>query len=167
MVCCPETDIALMGPPPGMKNVEQPPPAVLLGSRRGRRRHTPQEFFTVKFHLVPKLLLGNAIARQALLGLLKNKPMAESPVFFPKQSFSSMGVPKQELGNQKTSPPRSPWARLPPAMAGSTGFQPVPRARCPCYRKRGIGRGVCWLAAEPHSPGPPPGAISLGGADEF
>jgi len=51
--------------------------------------------------LVPKLLLGKAMACQALLGSLRYKLAAASPVFFPKQSFGATGVPKQELGNQK------------------------------------------------------------------
>ena len=48
--------------------------------------------------LVPKLQLGNAIARQASLG---RPQMGRNPITGAKQSFAAREVPKQELGNQK------------------------------------------------------------------
>ena len=48
--------------------------------------------------LVPKLLPGNAIARQAPLG---RPQMGRNSITGAKQSFAAREVPKQELGNQK------------------------------------------------------------------
>ncbi len=61
--------------------------------------------------LVPKLLLGNAIARQAPLG---RPQMGRNPMGGAKQSFAAREVPKQELGNQKNRAARGrQWAHSP------------------------------------------------------
>ena len=54
--------------------------------------------------LVPKLLLGNALVAQAVLGyfLMQKPDSITHEEYFAKRSFATKGVPKQELGNQKT-----------------------------------------------------------------
>jgi hypothetical protein len=47
--------------------------------------------------LVPRLRLGNAIARQAPLGRPRK---GRNPITGAKQSFAAREVPKQELGKQ-------------------------------------------------------------------
>jgi hypothetical protein len=51
--------------------------------------------------LVPKLLLGNVIGAQALLGQHAVIKRDFFLISLAKQSFASKWVPKQELGNQK------------------------------------------------------------------
>ena len=54
------------------------------------------------FYLVPKLLLGNGIVAQALLGHLHIwQDKTNRSINFAKGSLAPQGVPKQELGNQE------------------------------------------------------------------
>jgi hypothetical protein len=50
-------------------------------------------------HLVPKLLLGDALGSQVLPGLINFT--YRGCTLGAKQSFASIRVPKRELGNQK------------------------------------------------------------------
>ena len=63
------------------------------------------------FFLVPKLLLGNGIALKAPLffDFERNGRFGQLPE--EKQSFQSIYVPKQELGNESASPRRRRGSR--------------------------------------------------------
>ena len=79
-----------------------------FGSRRHRaacgRRKSASTARPIAL-LVPKLLLGNVIVRQAPLG---RPQMGRNPMGGAKQSFAAREVPKQELGNQKKNVGQAP-----------------------------------------------------------
>jgi hypothetical protein len=56
--------MAFLHHPRGLKNVEQPPPAVLFKSRRGRLLHIDQEFFTVKLAATKNILAPEVVANK-------------------------------------------------------------------------------------------------------
>jgi hypothetical protein len=57
--------------------------------------------------LVPKLLLGNEVLAQALLGRHNESRILFPLNYFAKRSFAAKGVPKRELGNQRRTIPVS------------------------------------------------------------